>query len=227
VAAVVALSSGCGSAPSAGGDDAPAPAPETGAPAPATDEQVPTDSTPTKPAAADDNVEHHSMLVADVAALPACDASAEGWLVYVKKDAQFKVCATSAWADVDIKGEKGDAGKDGTDNHVAGWIYCSGQLENTTLFYVYQASITSAGDVFAYGGIRSASLQIGAPAFYAAAQNGAQTAAVNFTDDFETAPEAAFWDMSTNRQTLVVTMNYHTSGGITTWTQDPSECVVH
>lgn len=62
---------------------------------------------PTAPAS------HHSMLVQSAAALPACDASAEGWLVYLSAEAKFQACQSGAWVDAVIKGEKGEKGDKG------------------------------------------------------------------------------------------------------------------
>jgi hypothetical protein len=87
----------CGTDTSSGGGATP----QTAAPAAAA---------PAAPAAKD---EHHSLAVADVAALPACDASAEGWLVYVKAAASFQACIGGAWQAIEIKGEKGNDGADG------------------------------------------------------------------------------------------------------------------
>src|SRR5690242_3998136 len=55
----------------------------------------------------------HDMMVSDSTSLPKCTSDEEGWLVYLKIPGKFQVCTASAWADVDIKGAKGDAGKDG------------------------------------------------------------------------------------------------------------------
>lgn len=55
----------------------------------------------------------YAMLVQDAAALPACDANMEGRLAYVKADATFQVCASSAWSVIDIKATAGAAGVNG------------------------------------------------------------------------------------------------------------------
>jgi len=73
-----------------------------GAAAPSEDtsnESVPSASEP----ASDKAAPPHSMLIANAAALPACTASAEGWLVYLKAEAQFDVCSSGAWSAVTIE----------------------------------------------------------------------------------------------------------------------------
>ena len=55
----------------------------------------------------------HALLVSDFSSLPACDATGEGRLVYVKADAGFVVCVTGAWEAIDLRGEKGDQGEAG------------------------------------------------------------------------------------------------------------------
>lgn len=62
------------------------------------DDGAPQDQQP-PPAAAE---QHHSLLVQDATALPACDATAEGWLVYLKAEAKFQACSSGAWADVAV-----------------------------------------------------------------------------------------------------------------------------
>jgi hypothetical protein len=56
------------------------------------------------------------MMVKDEAALPACDTSKEGQLVYVASAENFRTCTRASWAVVSIKGKDGAtgvAGKDG------------------------------------------------------------------------------------------------------------------
>lgn len=87
--------------------------------------------------------EHHSMLVADAGALPACDASAEGWLIYLKAEAKFQTCSEGKWADVDIKGEKGEAGQagaDGASNHIVESWVCDRTLDNSVIKAVVSGS---------------------------------------------------------------------------------------
>jgi hypothetical protein len=42
--------------------------------------------------------------------LPACDAGAQGWLVYLKDPGEFQACEDGAWTVVDIQGPAGAAG---------------------------------------------------------------------------------------------------------------------
>jgi hypothetical protein len=61
----------------------------------------------------EDPTAYHSLTVADQFDLPKCNDIAEGWIVYVKNDAEFQVCAGGGWLTVDIKGKQGDHGTDG------------------------------------------------------------------------------------------------------------------
>lgn len=56
---------------------------------------------------------YHPLTVADAYNLPPCNEVAEGWIVYLKTEAQFEVCAGGGWLTVDIKGKDGVNGKDG------------------------------------------------------------------------------------------------------------------
>jgi hypothetical protein len=58
----------------------------------------------------EDQRDEHALLISDTSKLPACDATAEGRLVYVKADSTFMTCTNAAWETVVIQGEKGEAG---------------------------------------------------------------------------------------------------------------------
>lgn len=89
---------------------------------------------PANPAAENSPKAEYAQLVADVAALPACDAATEGRLYYAKAEAQFQVCAAAAWSVIDLKGvagikgdkgdkgDKGEAGEDGVAAAANTWL---------------------------------------------------------------------------------------------------------
>lgn len=52
-------------------------------------------------------------LVASVSALPECDATREGSLVYVRDVREFQTCAEGSWQVIDLRGPAGADGKDG------------------------------------------------------------------------------------------------------------------
>jgi hypothetical protein len=54
-----------------------------------------------------------TLVVATTAAEPACVATNENQLIYVRDVGKFKVCASGVWSEVDIKGPKGDIGEKG------------------------------------------------------------------------------------------------------------------
>lgn len=103
------LLTACGSQGGGGSDNSPEVTAQ-GEPSPEQQQQVDT---------------QYAQLVQDAASLPACDATTEGKLVYVKVSSEFEVCGGGAWAVIDLKGvvgekgekgdkgEKGEAGKDG------------------------------------------------------------------------------------------------------------------
>lgn len=61
----------------------------------------------------------NGMTFADDASLPACNATTDGYLVYVTSTAKFKTCNGTEWADIDVKGEKGDKGDSATSDAAA------------------------------------------------------------------------------------------------------------
>ncbi len=92
---------GCGAA-----DDQTAPVAQ---PAPATAAQSPVSvEYPTKPA-------FTSLAVADASGLPPCDGASEGFLAYVKADKTIQACSGGSWAQIDLRGSKGDPGANGLD----------------------------------------------------------------------------------------------------------------
>lgn len=76
-----------------------------------------TTQVPASPApVAEDSVEpRKTMMIADSSKLPVCDPSGEGWLFYLKAEAQFRVCSDNVWSVIDLAGAKGPAGADGED----------------------------------------------------------------------------------------------------------------
>lgn len=69
---------------------------------------------PTKAAtAATEPKEAESIYVADPSSLPDCSDSVEGRLVYIESLKEFQACLKSSWQVVDVRGVKGDTGKDG------------------------------------------------------------------------------------------------------------------
>ncbi len=54
-----------------------------------------------------------SLAVAEMKALPICDAYSEGELAYTKAEKAFYVCGEGSWAEIDVRGEKGDQGAAG------------------------------------------------------------------------------------------------------------------
>lgn len=171
------------------------------------------------------------LYVADAAGLPTCDAAAEGRLAYVKAEAKFKACASSAWANVEIKGDKGDkgdAGANGTDNHIVGSISCGGELGTTGVWFSYQVAQMASGDVFAHGSIRASVAENGASVFYSSKQVGAATAAVQVESDLQGAANAGYWRLTLDRATLITSIDYYDSdatGGHTAWVMTPDKCV--
>ena len=187
----------------------------------------------------------HSMLVNTLAELPPCSPAEEGWLIYVTEEQAFKVCKLATWLDVAIKGKDGvngvngqngkdgadgKDGKDGVDNRIVSSISCNGQLASTSIWVTYNVSLMASGDVFAYAATQNNTQQIGASVYYSGQQNGAATAAVTFTDDYEATPVASWWHITLDRDTLVVTADYNNvdlPGGKNTWTMTPDKCVVN
>jgi hypothetical protein len=127
-------------------------------------------------------------------------------------------------------GQDGSDGADGTDNHIAASHFCTGALEATSLFFVYQVAVMSSGDVFAYGSIKGVALEVGASTYYSAAQAGADLAAVFFASDNAGSANGGWWAIELNRDTGVTDIAYHdadVAAGLLTWTMLPAACVVN
>lgn len=92
---LLTLLSACGSQGGGSGSDNSPEITAQGAPSPEQQQQVDT---------------QYAQLVQDAASLPACDATTEGKLVYVKASSEFEVCGGGAWAVIDLKGIAGTAG---------------------------------------------------------------------------------------------------------------------
>jgi hypothetical protein len=187
----------------------------------------------------------YTMLLDSAVNLPACEATNEGQLVYLKTEAQFQACSAGAWAVVDIKGEKGDAGEAGAagaageqgeageagvDNHIVSSIGCNGILSGTSVSVSYSAALTAAGDVFVTGEVAGTTSQASSAKFYAASQTGAVLGAVIVVFDLSGSSNSGFWRLSLDRSTLVVSATYTDTdyaGGGQTWTMTPDDCTVN
>lgn len=170
-----------------------------------------------------------SMLVADAAALPTCDAKGEGWLVYVQAETAFKACQSGQWAPVDIKGEKGEAGKDGNDNRIVKTILCHDTLETGGPYVNYHASVLSSGDVFAQASISMTPLELGSSRFYSGQQVGAETGDVSFAFDVVEADNGGFWNIKADRSTKILTAEYRDADqgeATATYTSTADKCDV-
>lgn len=182
---------------------------------------------------------HNEYAVSSASDLPACDAAHADWLYYVEADKTFRVCQSGAWATIDltgptgakgVKGDKGDTGAAASGSLIASSISCGALLQNTTLYFFYSVDIFKSGDVFASGAISAADARIGNSQFYSAAQNGATTAQVLFTDDLLGTANAGYWSISLNRTTLVTTVvntDADATNGSNTWTLTADKCVAN
>lgn len=133
-----------------------------------------------------------------------------------------------------MDGKPGANGKDGADasdgSKIAAGIYCVGGLEGSTnLTFTYQAIEFENGNVFVTGSIRDGSVETSASNFYAPTQNGWVNGGVLVQHDAYATDNAGFWNLTLNRQTLVVSISYYDSqmvGGGATWTMTPNKCTV-
>lgn len=188
----------------------------------------------------------HSMMITSAAALPACNAAAEGWLAYLKAEAKFQTCASGVWADVDIKGAKGDPGTagangdqgetgeqgaDGASNRVIATVGCQGTLGATSLVGKHFITYFESGDVFAYGSIANSLDESGASRYWAANQVGAATAHVSVTKDEYNTPGSGWWSFDFDPATEDSTVQFHDiemgGTGVVTYTLSGGQCSVN
>ena len=112
-------------------------------------------------------------------------------------------------------------------------LYCGAQLENTALYFTYNAMVFSDSSVYAHASIYGVAYEIGASKFYDSSQNGASTAAVIFTYDVDGTNNGGWWQISVNRSTSAATIVYKESNvsgaNGTTWTlpSSSSNCVLN
>lgn len=176
-----------------------------------------------------------SFSVSSASELPTCSGDIVGRLYYVEASSNFQACKSTGWTVINVTGP---SGANGTNNRFVYGVYCSGIVSGLIgaagtalngLNVYYQADVTNSGDVIAYAAVATSSIQVGATSFYASTQNGATTASVLFTADFATA-NGGFWNISTNRSTLVVTAVYTDSSlgadSPVTMTFLPSSCAL-
>jgi hypothetical protein len=107
-------------------------------------------------------------------------------------------------------------------------IFCQGLLENSNVFFTYDAVLFDGGNVFVTASVSDGAFQTEGTGFYAPTQGGAATAAVNFQRDEVGTPNGGFFTLSLDRATLVTTIEYtdnEARGGKLVWTMPPSACI--
>lgn len=171
--------------------------------------------------ASEDSPRATSYLVQDAAALPACDESSEGWLVYVKAESKMKACSGGAWTDVDLKIPQ--------EMKIAGTMNCTGMLKDTVVMANYNLTQFTSGDTFV-------SFQVSTPAaastnsiFYGAKQAGNADASINAPLDASGELTGGYFTAKINRTNGVVTILYKDSefAGDLTWDIPISSCVAN
>lgn len=209
-------------------------------PTPAT-QTAPQQEAQTQPAA--EVPQYHSFAVTSEASLPTCTTPAEGWLAYVKADSKFRVCTAGAWTDIEVKGEKGDAGtagaagkdgiagkdgKAGTDNKIASSFHCGKSFESGTFTATYDAVTFDSGDVIVSGAIGDGDHDTSYTSYYSSQQNGATAGSVIFEKDESGPANSGWWEMHRVGDGLAI--QYHDAdmtGGGKSWTLLAADCSKH
>lgn len=109
---------------------------------------------------------------------------------------------------------KGPKGEDGASGKIVSTMNCAGTVTGTSysqlngLEIEYSAVLTSGGDVYATANVIDEAFQTSGTEFYAANQNGAQTALVYISADHVGATNGGLWKISLNRSTLITRVEY-------------------
>ena len=132
--------------------------------------------------------------------------------------------------DAGMTSTSADAGAAVDPSRITGSIYCGGSLQGTNIWFAYWAAQYANGNVFTSANISGPSNQASGALTYAPTQNGYTTAPVTMTYDSAGTANGGWWQLSLNRVSLVVTIDYHDTdvdGGLMTWTMTPDKCVVN
>ncbi len=114
------------------------------------------------------------------------------------------------------QGPKGDQGPAGAGKIVA-TMNCQGEIDANQpgipafldkVRVEYDAVLTAGGDVYSTAVVIDVYSQTSGTAFYAANQNGAQTATVFLTTDLDRVGVQGEWEISLNRSTLQTSVVY-------------------
>lgn len=196
------------------------------------DSSSPSASAPVQPAAtATAAPSPTSFMVATAAALPTCDASRMGQVAYVVATKALHGCDGTAWAAVDLKGEKGDKGDAGSAagaTRIVTQIHCYAPGTFTTgLAYNYDLAELSSGDLMVSATLSDSSRSYSSTAFFAAGQGGSDTGGVNLTYDSFSPADSGWWSFEIDKATLVVKIIYHDADRTpaeTFYTRPASDC---
>lgn len=174
-----------------------------------------------------------SMLVDNKDALPTCDTSRNGQLAYVKGESKFYGCDGASWAEISIKGDKGDTGTAGTDNSVTATYYCALHLTNNAAvdlshyWAYYSASQLKSGDLFVSGTISNDAGGYSNSRLYAKTQTGVDQGKIVIENDAYGSADSGYWELTLDRGTLQGTIKYTdtaVSGGYRSWVYISTDC---
>lgn len=127
---------------------------------------------------------------------PACDAGAEGKLIYIKDDKQFQYCDGSKWVDIDLKGADGKNGENGTSGiSLSSTLSCTKIVSSRS--FAYKSATFSTGDVWATCSISDSLSEYSASVLYKASQNGAEDGSCLLTYDLDTGT-SGFWEFTSS-----------------------------
>ena len=103
-------------------------------------------------------------------------------------------------------------------------------LENTPIWFQYDAYQFANGVIFASASMRDRFSQSSGVQFFHPSQVGWATAPVFITFDVAGTANGGFFKLFLDRDTLVVTIEYtdlDLTGGGATWTMQPTSCIVN
>lgn len=115
-------------------------------------------------------------------------------------------------------------------SRITGSIHCGGSIQNTSLYFTYDADQFANGNVFVSGDIFGSASQSSTALIYAPTQNGFINAPITVTLDAYSPADGGWWRLSLDRTSLVVTIEYNDADmtpAKQTWTMTPDKCVVN
>lgn len=154
----------------------------------------------------------NSFSVASDSDLPTCSGDILGRLYFIESSSSFKVCKSTGWTAIDVRGTDGANGAPGMT--ISSIVNCSKISSSPSVLVFYRVVTYSTNDKFVFCSIQNGVGTFSASVVYKASQSGVLSEACTVGLDLDTAT-AGYWTytLSGSTRTAIYTDSGSASNG--------------